>query len=67
MNERLEQIRKTIKAGFAINNEDAKFLLETIDELIEPKDKISLCGDCYCMTKTVDGKCGKCKGEKKIK
>lgn len=25
------------------------------------KDKLSLCESCYCMTKTFDGKCGKCK------
>ena len=24
------------------------------------KDKISLCQSCNCMTKTIDGKCGKC-------
>ena len=25
---------------------------------------ISLCEHCYCMTYTIDDKCGKCKGEK---
>ncbi len=27
-------------------------------------DEISLCKGCGCMTKTVDGKCGKCGEEK---
>jgi phosphotransferase system glucose/maltose/N-acetylglucosamine-specific IIC component len=38
-----------------------------IDELSskqEGKDEISLCKSCYCMTKTIKGKCGKC-GSKK--
>lgn len=26
---------------------------------------ISLCDNCYCMTHTIDGKCGKCGAEKK--
>lgn len=27
-------------------------------------DQISLCTNCYCMTHTIDGKCGKCKARK---
>ena len=30
---------------------------QVMDEL----DEISLCNGCYCMTKTIEGKCGKCK------
>ena len=28
---------------------------------------LSLCPHCYCMTKTLDGMCGKCKREKTVK
>jgi hypothetical protein len=28
------------------------------------KNDISLCRYCYCMTKTIDGHCGKCGKEK---
>ncbi len=28
------------------------------------KQDISLCKSCYCMTKTIKGKCGKCKADK---
>jgi len=28
------------------------------------KDVISLCSHCYCMTKTINKKCGKCGGTK---
>ena len=27
-------------------------------------NQISLCTNCYCMTHTIDGKCGKCKARK---
>jgi archaellum component FlaC len=30
----------------------------------EKKSNISLCKNCFCMTKTIKGKCGKCKAEK---
>lgn len=30
----------------------------------DEKDNVSLCPNCYSMTKTYIGKCGKCKGEK---
>lgn len=35
-------------------------------ELNEMKDnkQISLCTNCYCMTHTINGKCGKCKARK---
>ena len=35
-------------------------------ELNEMKDnkQISLCTDCYCMTHTINGKCGKCGARK---
>ena len=33
-------------------------------KLILKDEKISLCGSCNCMTKTIKGKCGKCKAEK---
>lgn len=34
-------------------------------ELIEDNpDVLSLCKNCYCMTKTINGKCGKCKDNK---
>jgi len=26
---------------------------------------LNLCQKCYCMTYTINGKCGKCKGKKK--
>jgi len=28
------------------------------------REKISLCPHCFCMTKTIKGKCGKCKCRK---
>lgn len=28
------------------------------------KDDITLCPKCHCMTKTINGKCGKCKSPK---
>jgi hypothetical protein len=36
----------------------------TICPLKDGKDEISLCKSCYSMTKTIKGKCGKCKKEK---
>ena len=30
-------------------------------------DEISLCKNCYCMTHTIDGKCGKCGVIKEVK
>nr|DAP54891.1 MAG TPA: hypothetical protein [Caudoviricetes sp.] len=36
-------------------------MLETIED--EP-DKLSLCKNCWCMTRNVDGVCGKCKAVK---
>lgn len=37
-------------------------LLETLED---NPDAISLCRNCWCATKTVAGKCGKCKAVKK--
>ena len=31
------------------------------------QDKLSLCEGCYCSTKTIKGKCGKCKADKPAK
>ena len=31
-----------------------------------PDDFISLCIGCYCMTKTIKGKCGKCGYNKEV-
>lgn len=39
----------------------AKKLLDTI---VDDPDEVSLCTNCYCMTHTVQGKCGKCKAGK---
>ena len=36
-------------------------MLQTIES--DP-DELSLCNRCYCMTKTVDSKCGKCGANK---
>lgn len=30
-------------------------------------DEISQCPKCHCMTKTIKGKCGKCKADKEVK
>ena len=34
------------------------------EKLKKEKEDISLCKSCHCMTKTIEGKCGKCKGVK---
>ena len=31
---------------------------------MKKKEDISLCKSCYCMTKTIKGKCGKCGARK---
>lgn len=31
------------------------------------KMKLSFCPHCFCMTKTIKGKCGKCREERKMK
>jgi hypothetical protein len=43
-------------------------LLEIFDVLNDAQEEssLSLCSFCMCMTKTIDGECGKC-GNKKIK
>jgi DNA modification methylase len=66
--------------GFEISEEYCKIANKRIDELSskqeedelpvticplnDGKDEISLCKSCYCMTKTIKSKCGKC-GSKK--
>jgi hypothetical protein len=30
----------------------------------ECKEELTLCRQCFCMTKTIKGKCGKCGGKK---
>ena len=37
---------------------------ETTSEVND--DPISLCENCWCMTHTIDGRCGKCKAKKEI-
>lgn len=44
-----------------------KHMLEIFDALNESQneeDALSLCPNCFCITKTFNGKCGKCKEEK---
>jgi len=38
-----------------------------VEHLNGKVDQISLCGGCNCMTKTIKGKCGKCKAKKSEK
>ena len=44
----------------------AKKVQEIVDgeEPIGNEDELSLCESCYCMTKTIAGRCGKCKAIK---
>jgi hypothetical protein len=51
--------------GIRLDKEYLK-LAEYVDENFVRKENISLCESCYCMTKTIAKKCGKC-GERKVK
>lgn len=35
-----------------------------INKEMKDNKQISLCTNCYCMTHTINGKCGKCKARK---
>lgn len=38
--------------------------IKMLQTIADDPDEISLCTNCYCMTHTVQGKCGKCKADK---
>lgn len=61
---------KVIKSGAKKGLQVHETLIELLEKagqydiIIDPKDSISLCPKCNCMTKTIKGKCGKCKASK---
>jgi hypothetical protein len=38
--------------------------IKMLHTIADNPDEVSLCNNCYCMTKTIHGKCGKCKVKK---
>ncbi len=48
----------------SIRQSNATNTLHNQPEADESGDKISQCPTCYCMTKTIDGACGKCGAQK---
>ena len=49
-------------AKIRIASKKKKFSLN--QEKMEDSEQISLCTHCWCMTHTINGKCGKCKTRK---
>lgn len=68
-----EEIKSLSVVGFKVPPENkliANQCLELAYQRIQETEvdldveEVSLCEKCYCVTHTVDGKCGKCKEEK---
>jgi len=59
-------IDKTLKKTKSLPVQEVlvQLLNATSKYKISSKNEISLCKSCYCMTKTIKGKCGKCKKKK---
>ena len=60
---------KIIKSGAKRGLQVHETLIEMLEkagqyDIIGQNDSISLCSKCNCMTKTIKGKCGKCKAKK---
>jgi len=68
-NQDKRELRQMCKDGWSF--EDIRDCVDCCDATIKSylkifnnEDNISLCKKCFCMTKTIDEKCGKCKEKK---
>jgi len=58
----MKEIKSLMERGGEMTK--VKLNLKKSNTKIKMEDNISLCKSCYCMTKTIKGKCGKCGDEK---